>query len=283
MSVAVPPQSSPILPMPSAGRRRLAFVFVAVVLLIAAVVLNVTVPALKLSFRKLPVDPAEPLKMVHADLGPWAQVTVDRALNPDFEHELGASQYLFRSYVDTRLLPEKKRKELLAASMEDREKMWPQLGLADARGSIRFALTYYTGSVDTVPHVPDRCYAADGFAPTPGGYKTVVWPVLPRKDEEAKNVGVRLIQFEDQIDSRQARPRQVSYFFQVNGYYENDPIFGVRKRLQNLIEREAYFAKIELVTDLPTNDAAAEVMTDFLQHAMPDIERVLPQRLQSTD
>ncbi|HEX8324760.1 MAG TPA: hypothetical protein VF595_12705 [Tepidisphaeraceae bacterium] len=272
---AIAPIPSPILPVPSVTRRRLAFAFVATVLVGAAVVLNVTVPAMKLSFRKQPVEPAEPLKMVHADLGPWAQVTVDRALNPDFEHELGATQYVFRSYVDTRRLPEKQRKELLAASIEDREKMWPKLGPLDARGSLRFALTYYTGAVDTVPHVPDRCYAADGFKPT--NYQVVTWPVLPRPTEPEKNVGVRLINFEDQIDSRQSHPRQVSYFFQVNGFYENDPIFGVRRRLQNLFEREAYFAKIELVTDVATTDVAAGVMTDFLQHAMPDIERVLPQ------
>lgn len=267
---------SPVLPIASGVRRRFAFFFVAITLAVAAVILNVTVPAMKLSFRKLPVDPAEPLKMIGADLGPWAQISVDRALNPDFEHELGASQYVFRDYIDTRYMAEKDRKALLAATMEDREKMRAsgKLTNLDPRASLRFALTYYTGGVDTVPHVPDRCYAADGFAPS--AYTVVDWPVLPRGKNTFKSTGVRLINFEDQIDSRQSRPRQVSYFFQVNGYYENDPIFGVRKRLQNLFDREAYFAKIELVTDLPTTDAAGLVMTDFLQHAMPDVERVLP-------
>lgn len=273
--------AAPILPMPSNTRPQMAFYLVAVVLVIAAVALNYGVDKLKISFRKLPVEPAEPLKMISNDLGPWAQISVDKALNSDFEHELGASEYVFRDYIDTRLLPEKTRKALLAASMEDREKMRTKFGPIDPKAMCRFALTYYTGSVDTVPHVPDRCYAADGFKPT--NYQVVTWPVLPRKSEEAKNVGVRLIQFEDQIDSRQSHPRQVSYFFQVNGYYENDPIFGVRKRLQNLFDRDAYFAKIELVTDVKDTDAAALVMTDFLQHAMPDIERVLPHKLKQTD
>lgn len=268
---------SPNLPVAAAApRRQFAFYFVAVVLVIAALVLNVTVQQLKLSFRKEPVDPAEPLKMIGIDLGPWAQVSVDRALSPDFEHELGATQYLFRNYIDTRYLTPKQKKDLLAATPENREKMAiEQFGQLDPRAHIKFALTYYTGGVDTVPHVPDRCYAADGFAPS--AYTVVNWPVLPRKTEAEKTVGVRLINFEDQIDSRSSRPRQVSYFFQVNGFYENDPIFGVRKRLQNLFDRKAYFAKIELVTDVPNTDVAAGVMTDFLQNAMPDVERVLPQ------
>jgi hypothetical protein len=87
---------------------------------------------------------------------------------------------------------------------------------------------------------------------------------------------LRLINFEDVIDSRASRPCQVSYFFQVNGAYEQDPIFGVRNRLQNLLEPYAYFAKIELVTTLPKVEDATPVMTDFLQNVMPDVVRVLP-------
>jgi hypothetical protein len=44
---------------------------------------------------------------------------------------------------------------------------------------VRFAVTYYTGSVDTVPHVPDRCFAADGYRET--SYNVVRWPILPGK------------------------------------------------------------------------------------------------------
>ena len=268
---------SPILPVAGPSRKIVAFVVVCVVLVAAAITLNVLVPQLKITFRKQAVEPAEPLKSIKTDLGPWAQVSIDRALSPDFEHELGATYYLFRDYVDTRKLAPADRKVLLAASLEDREKMRGALKNIDASAIVRFALTYYTGAVDTVPHVPDRCYAADGFAPS--DYQVVTWPILPRKTDAARDTGVRLINFENQLSSREVRPRQVSYFFQVNGFYENDPLNGVRRRLQNLFDREAYFAKIELVTDLPDNAAAAKVMTDFLQSTMPEVERVLPQRV----
>ena len=261
-------------PAPAKRRTSTAFIVVAITLVVAAVTLNTVVAGLRLNFQKLPVDPRQPLKMIKADLGPWAQVSVDRALNPDFEHELGANQYLFRDYIDTRLLSDKDRKALLAASIEDREKMRATLGAINPKALIRFALTYYTGSVDTVPHVPDRCYAADGFKPDT--WEVVNWAILPRAKPADRHVDVRFIQFVDQVDSRNARPRQVSYFFQVNGVYENDPIFGVRARLQNLTERKAYFAKIELVTDLAQTADAKAVMSDFLTFAMPEIERVLP-------
>ena len=268
---------SPILPAAGSSRKTAAFVVVCVVLVLAAVTLNVLVPKLKITFRKQAVEPAEPLKSIKADVGPWAQISVDRAMPPDFEHELGATYYLFRDYVDTRKLKSEDAKKLLAASMEDREKMRSAISI-EPGAVLKFALTYYTGAVDTVPHVPDRCYAADGFAPKE--YQVVSWPILPRKNEANRKTGVRLIEFENQLSSRDIRPRQVSYFFQVNGFYEQDPIFGVRKRLQNLLAREAYFGKIELVTDLPDTTAASGAMIDFLQNAMPEVERVLPQKVE---
>ena len=39
---------------------------------------------------------------------------------------------------------------------------------------VNFAVTYYTGLVDTVAHIPDRCYVADGFEPT--SYTKENWP-----------------------------------------------------------------------------------------------------------
>ena len=43
----------------------------------------------------------------------------------------------------------------------------------DMVGVMRAAVTYYTGMVDTVAHIPDRCYVADGFVPDK--YDTPNW------------------------------------------------------------------------------------------------------------
>lgn len=260
----------------SSVRRTIAFVIVLVILTTAAIGLRVTVANMKLTFRKLPVELPASLVEIRKELGPWAQASVDRALPADIEHELGTKDYIMRDYIDTRLMNESDRARFLAAPLDEREALIREgkIRLENPAARVHIALTYYTGSADTVPHVSERCFVADGFKPTE--FEVLDWAILPRKAESDRFVKVRLLNFEDQVGSRQFRPRQVCYFFQVNGQYEHDPIFGVRRRLQNLFERHAYFAKVEMVTDLGTTEAAAPVMKDFLTHAMPEIERVLP-------
>jgi hypothetical protein len=261
---------------PTPRRSWIAFAIVIALLVISAVGLRVTIAQMKITFRKLPVKLSAPLLDMRPTLGPWVQASVDRALNPDIEHELGTREYVMRDYIDTRLLDAGARDRFIAASLEDREKMMHsgELKLDNPASIMRFALTFYTGSADTVPHVSERCFVADGWRPS--AFDVVKWPILSRQNESDRLVEVRLMNFEDQVGSRAFRPRQVCYFFQVNGKYKHDPIFGVRKELQNLFERHAYFAKVEMVTGMDSVADAAPVMTDFLQHAMPEIERVLP-------
>jgi hypothetical protein len=273
LNPAMLPQSDRPAP-PVSRRAMLAFIIVAALLLAAMLTLRITVEKMQLSFRKTPVEPRLPLTNIPGILGPWVQVTVDEALSGDMEHELGASQYVFRNYVDTRLVPTKMRQQFINANPEQREKLMRTLEKPlDSKATVRFAVTYYTGSADTVPHVPDRCFAADGFKSST--HDILRWSMLPRSGG-LEATDVRLINFIDQIDSRNSRPTQVAYFFQVNGAYEHDPVFGVRARLQSLLEPRAYFAKIEIVSWLPDAPAAALVMNDFLTHAMHDVERVLP-------
>jgi hypothetical protein len=262
-------------PSRSSVRKHVAFAVVAAILALAAIGMRSTVASMELTFRKLPVDPRQPLIAIPGSLGPWLQLDVDKSLNPDIEHALGTRQYVFRDYLDTRRLSDADAARLRATPVDKRIQLIQNGQVkVDWSSTIRFALTYYTGSADTVPHVSERCFAADGWIPS--SFEVVRWPVLPRAAESDRYVDVRLTNFEDQIGSRAFRPRQVAYFFQVNGQYEHDPIFGVRKKLSNLFDRHAYFAKIELVTGLDNTAAAAPVIEDFLAHAMPHVEAVLP-------
>lgn len=269
------PHTTPAPTQRPNSRPFVAFVIVASILLIAAVAGQGAKHRLKLYFQKLPVEPRQPMLTLPEKMGPWVQASVDKRENPDFEHELGTEQYVFRTYVDTRKLAEADRKTFLSATIEDRAKtLATSPGKVPPDASVRFAITYYTGSADTVPHVPERCFAADGWKPD--NPRVVSWPILPRDDASQRSTDVRVMSFENQIDSRKTQRQQVCYFFQVNGGYEQDPIFGVRKKLQNLFERHAYFAKIEMAMSLPDDAAAEPVMTDFLTHAMPEVERLLP-------
>lgn len=273
------PSNAAVDPSPVVAKSRrstIAFFVVAAMLILAAAGLNTAIATLQLNLRKLPVDTRLPLSAVKSEAGPWAQVTIDRALSADMEHELGTKQYIFRDYFDTRRLKPDERDKLLAMSIEDRQTFYDANRKEMIGGRVYFSITYYTGGPDTVPHVADRCYVADGFKPST--WEVLNWPILPREKDDEKNTEVRLINFIDQIDSRQSKPVQVAYFFQVNGTYADDPIFEVRKIRANLVEKRGYHAKIEIRTDVADAREAEPMIRDFLQHVMPDVERVLPDR-----
>jgi hypothetical protein len=61
----------------------------------------------------------------------------------------------------------------------------------------------------------------------------------------------------------------------VNGRYEPRSL-AVRRTLQHLFERNAYYAKVEVMALLDDPDRAARVLGDFLGAALGDVERALP-------
>ncbi|MFH1748573.1 MAG: exosortase-associated EpsI family protein [Planctomycetota bacterium] len=109
-------------------------------------------------------------------------------------------------------------------------------------------ITYYTGQPDMVPHVPDECYLAGGYDPVGGPQTTTVSvPGVGAPDDE---IPIRVLEFQ----SREGEDRPtVLYFFHVNGDYKTRRE-EVRVRLANLLERYAYYAKIEVsFTNDPDN------------------------------
>jgi hypothetical protein len=256
--------------------RNPAVMVVVGILLVAAVGLNATAQYLKLTFRKEPVDLRRPVASLPARLGPWQQVSVDKPLPPDIEHTLGTKDYVFRVYVDTSIVPASEVEQILALPGEQREVAAMRIRPRYPKAVINVALTYYTGMVDTVAHIPERCFVAGGFDISGGENRT-----LPVRNANGETLTIRLLNFEDQ-QATSVRPVVVGYFFQVNGNYEHDAINGVRWRLQKLTEKYAYYSKIELMLekrdrdDQTAEDAAVEAFTRFLTHAMPEMELILP-------
>src|SRR5579864_1501540 len=145
---------------------------------------------------------------------------------------------------------------------------------------MHLGITYYTGLVDTVAHIPDRCYIGDGFDVS--SYQTIENQKLGDR-----RLSFRYISFDDQT-GRGRVSRKVAYFFHVNGHYESDPL-GVRRTLQNLLEPYGYYAKVELMTESPnpgllpgepapaqSDDRSLAAMENFLTALLPDLERCLP-------
>ena len=269
-----------ILPRPRRRHPWVAFGVVTALLAVSAVGLNAAVGLMKLQFQKLPVPLAAPVESIPADLGPWRQVTLDRPIDAAVEEELGTKQYVFRTYVDTSKVDAAELDQFTGLDGDASERLAARMQAEHPDSVVRFALTYYTGSVDTVPHIPERCMVAGGFEPIDP--QTLHWRVFPDRAGDAKDLGVRFIQFEQQLTGGGSAvgastvPMDVAYFFQVNGGYESDPISGVRLKLQDLRVRHGYFAKIELATVGRDRAVAAAAMTDFLRHAMPAVTKVLP-------
>jgi hypothetical protein len=248
-----------------------AFVIAAATLLLAAVSLNGATEFLQLHFKKQRVELRLPLGEIGRDLGPWRQVSTDGPIDHEVEQVLGTQQYVFRDYVDTRRVPAAALAQFNDKTISEQRGLAAQLQKKDPQAVINVAVTYYTGMVDTVAHIPDRCYVADGYEPT--HYELQPWDALASRPGDKH---VRFIRFEDQTPQRKAVTKNVAYFFHCNGEYVSDPL-AVRAHLQNLMERYWYYAKVELMmlTDLP-DEAVRTAMNDFLTSALPDIERVLP-------
>jgi hypothetical protein len=110
-----------------------------VVLTAAAVGLTAGLRAADIHLVKRPVQPESGLTVqaLPRQTEHWEQVGKDRIESPEIQVELGTDNYLSRTYRRKSESGPPKRVELHAA--------------------------YYTGRVDTVPHVPDRCFVGGGL------------------------------------------------------------------------------------------------------------------------
>lgn len=254
--------------------RQPSFLVAFAVLLLAAVGLNAATQFMQLHFKKLPVPIARSLELVPMRIGSWQCISKDQ-LADDVQQELDTDQYIMRFYVDTSVIQRedmaafegKDNKAVAALLSKLREKYRGRLD----RAIISMAVTYYTGKADTVAHIPERCYTADGYEPQ--RIQNERWDLKTPQSPDGK-LDVRYISFEDQANTARVI-RNVAYFFHVNGKYTNDSTV-VRLALQNLMAKYGYYAKIELMIQDKDREASGQAMQDFLISALPEIESCLP-------
>jgi exosortase len=235
------------------------------VVVVAAGAFGVTTRVLQLHFQKDPVLLAVPINRLPTDLGPWRSVGADRPLAPDVQSTLGTNQYVFREYLDTRVLGAATIEGLRRRS--DGQSAAAALAASRPNASVHLSLTYYTGRVDSVSHIPERCYVG-------GGEASSVQSVQTRLIVAGRPMDLRLVT----IDAPRQTPgaiHYVAYCYRVNGRQESET-WRVRRSLLNVFAREAWYAKIEVATPVADADQAALVLSDFLSFASPEIERRLP-------
>jgi hypothetical protein len=132
---------------------------------------------------------------------------------------------------------------------------------------ITLFVTYYTGSPDQVPHVPEECYLGGGYQKKEDRLLEVAIPALG----EGVHIPVHFLLFERESMFKREQ-RVVLYTFNVNGQFKaerND----VRFILGNPLEKYAYFSKVELSfglgQKLPEIEDALSSGERFLRKVIP--------------
>lgn len=208
---------------------------------------------------------------IHSAYGDWQMQGTDQRLPHDQEDALGTKWYISRLYLDH------------SKSRNDPERV------------VRLHVAYYTGTVDTVPHVAERCLTAGGARPVGSGRGACVLRVegdAYRILEDGTTIGISDLDPdgstvpETTIDATvfsyaishedSARSANVTYFFAANGKFLATPDH-VRLHAINPSDRFSYYCKIEVgLPGIEDATAAAAAASRFLSVALPDIMACLP-------
>ena len=255
-----------------------------VILGASALSLGAYIEARQIQLTKKPIHAPEGLKFgaMPSRVPGWERRGTDKQVDGETLRELGTSNYLTRTYVQTD----------------------PPEGEDPKRISLHMA--YYTGTIDTVPHVPERCMVGAGWqiiesqrlADVPITFDSddsalnlvrdtyvdpsygTVW--LKRDPDTGRRVRLPLGIEDMQINVTSFRDDEdrvrlyAGYFFIANGrVYSRAEL--VRLNAYKLENEYAYYAKIQFsTTDVGSADELAALAGDFLDASFHEIMRLLP-------
>lgn len=256
-----------------------AYIVVLAAMLAGALGFRAAVQQLDYYLVKDPVELREPLDSIPTTLGRWRRVGEDRLFTDAVIEELGTRNYLDRTY---------------AIDGDPR------------KGAIGVHLAYYTGTIDDVPHIPERCWAVAGnlmtFAPaamplevglgewpetevrnraTGEAYRraTVSDPITGRVSDVALPVGELELTVTEFQNPKLPRQRTVGgYLFVANGRLTRSA-YGVRALAYERTERKAFYCKVQFnLSGLVSSDEesilpqyrkdVSELMSELLPHLM---------------
>ncbi len=236
-----------------------------------------TMDSMGVKLQKKPIHPypERSLGSLPLETRNWERVGVDRIEAAEIEEVLGTSNYVSRWYVQKNPEPGEQAK------------------------AIDFHAAYYTGMIDTVPHVPEVCLVGAGFqmsnvsetVPLPLNTQRWVRDVdVPEELGEwyrtrtADGSGrVRLPRRPHGIEMRVSQFEQpggtvlrAGYFFVANGDWVAHA-HGVRLLSFRLQEEYAYYMKIQFSsTAFDSNEAFAAASASLLDDLFGDLMLCVP-------
>jgi hypothetical protein len=169
-------------------------------------------------------------------------------------------------------------------------------------------IPYYTGLIDAVPHVPDRCLKAGGWVPTRLPENMVLpidrstWSPDPdrvnldtgkpyllkafRHHVTGEQLAVRMPIGDFELRTTEFRDASrpdvrifAGYFFIANGRVTPTPE-GVRSLAFDLTSKSAYYAKVQFTmqaTGDMTQEIFAEKVAEFAGELLPELMLCLPE------
>lgn len=266
---------------PRRGSARIAAIVALLALVSSAAALETIVSRLRLQLRKLPIEAPSGLKLHALPKDPQGWETIrDEVMSAEAMIELGTQNYVTRWYR--------------AVDKDGRP--------ADPARLVQMHAAYYTGMIDTVPHVPERCMIGGGleYAGASGVVKVPLdrsllvpdpydnpmegqtrlltgrnqrVPVRTRLPRGIDNLEMMVTPFRD---AEGTRTLWAGYFFIANGGVvasAND----VRLLAFRLKDHYAYYCKMQFMSgDVTSAEELAEVAASLLDQMLPDLMLCLP-------
>jgi hypothetical protein len=261
---------------------RKAFLAGCAALALGGVGFRVALGQLQVYLKKEPVSLREPLDSLPAALGAWKQVGKDSVFSDALIEELGTQNYLDRFYA---------------------------VDGDPSKGLMQVHAAYYTGMIDAVPHIPERCWNANGLVMsgqpmvrpmqlTGKGWDPTSGPVQPGSGEryvmaevrdsitrKIEKVALPLGKMEMTVTAFQdpRNPKATAlggYLFIANGGVTPSAL-AVRNLSFKLSDRYAYYCKLQFSAQLPGSPEEVlpkfDTMTaELLEQLLPHLMRCLP-------
>jgi len=261
--------------------RRPAFVVALGVLVVGAIGLHQAIRAMGLYLTKLPIYPESGLVFTSlpSEYPSWRQVGVDEQMSKEAQEELGTDNSISRVYVEREPAPG-----------------------APPR-SVQLHIAYYTGMIDTVPHVPERCMVGAGWQTVGKGTTIVDVPLSMDRltketglDPAVHGTGELWRGRSSETAGRVRLPRGVEdlkmsvtpfahgrggtlyagYFFIANGGVVASAD-QVRLLAFQLDQKYAYYCKVQFSsTAVNSAEELGELAGQMLDEMFPDIMRRVP-------
>ena len=259
------------------GSLTVGFVSSLVLLLTAAIGFKVAVASLNVSLQKEAVYPRKDFAIIPSKIGDWHSVGEDVRYDAAGVEALGTGLYLTRIYHNNN----------------------------SSTPAIQLHLAYYTGQVDAVPHVPDRCMVAGGYVPLTPEPRTldlaidaINWNTdsLTLDDEPyqfvwsdnsitGKQEKIRLPIGDLQLRTTQfSHPRLADghvfagYFFIANGKTTPYPE-RIRVIAYDPFESHAFYCKVQFTMQGDRNfniEDFTQIVSEFTSKALPEIMKCIP-------